>query len=65
MILRRQQDGMNNNGLTSNHKRDKTTTDIKMPPIGNKTKEGESTGLSLQPIATTSSVQIYDRESFQ
>lgn len=66
-VILRRQDMMNNNGIASGHKRDKTTTDTKMPSIGNKAKEGESTASSVSPITTTASslVPIYDRESFQ
>jgi hypothetical protein len=58
---------LNNNGITSGYQRDKTTTDTKMPSIGNKAKEGESTASSISPVTTTVSslVPIYDRESFQ
>ncbi len=40
MILRRQ-DIMNNNGITTSHKRDKTNDNIKMPPIGNRQSTNE------------------------
>jgi len=40
MILRRQ-DITNNNGISTSRKRDKTNTNIKMPPIGNKQQTNE------------------------
>jgi len=40
MIFRRQ-DIMNNNGISTSQKRDKTRSNIKMPPIGNKQETNE------------------------
>jgi hypothetical protein len=40
MVLRRQ-NVINNNGITTSHKRDKTIENVKMPPIGNKQQTNE------------------------
>jgi hypothetical protein len=37
---------MNNNGITTSHKRDKPTASVKMPPIGNKQQINEQVSVS-------------------
>ncbi len=61
MILRRQ-DAINNNGITPNHKRDKTDNNIKMPLIGNKPQIDEQVSEKNKLLLTKSKYLFLDKE---
>jgi hypothetical protein len=67
MILRRQ-DIMNNNAISTSQKRDKTSNNIKMPPIGNKQQKDEQVSDNLIRhfwcYLLTNIVSIIDYSSF-
>ncbi len=58
MILRRQ-DMMNNNGITPNHKRDKTDNNYKMPLIANKPQIDEQVSEKNKLLLTNNGKFIY------